>query len=209
MDRMHNIVGVIPQAARRSPCKATGSIVLAGMLLMLSGCASLRFFSPGESAPTDYAPMGPTAFRLEVPASAQWMRTELSLQEGQGVELLAGGQVRLSQDPQYNQWVGPWGFETPCTVNEGNPCALDAAPYGGLLARIGDGEPFYLGGEKFFNSPRSGYLYLATNDNLGMYTDNTGSFLVLISIGEGLGEETAQEPAILAEMKRRGLAGPF
>jgi hypothetical protein len=165
--------------------------ILLCVFTLACACSPILFFPTAAPEPTATPPFGPTAYRLEIQPNREWTRTELELEEGQGIELLAGGKVRLSQDSRYNQLVGPWGFETPCTVNEGNPCALDGAPYGGLIGRIGDGEPFYLGGEKTFVSPRSGYLYLATNDNYGMYADNSGFFFVLLTVESDYNEGTA------------------
>ena len=58
---------------------------------------------------------------------------------------------------------------------------LNDAPFGALVGRIGeDGEPFFIGANHTFTPAESGVLYLAVNDYLGYYDDNSGSYWIFI-----------------------------
>jgi hypothetical protein len=58
---------------------------------------------------------------------------------------------------------------------------MDGAPYGALVGKIGeDGEPFLIGSNYTFTATTSGDLYLAVNDLLPYYDDNSGNYMVFI-----------------------------
>jgi hypothetical protein len=50
-----------------------------------------------------------------------------------------------------------------------------------LVGKIGeDGEPFLIGSNYTFTATTSGDLYLAVNDLLPYYDDNSGNYMVFI-----------------------------
>ncbi len=61
------------------------------------------------------------------------------------------------------------------------PCALDDAPYGALVGKVGvDGQAFLIGDAQHFQAPAAGDLFLAVNDNLMYYEDNRGGFTIIL-----------------------------
>jgi len=54
------------------------------------------------------------------------------------------------------------------------------APIGGLVARVGDSGPVFVGQSRTFRAPRGGRLYLGVNDDY--LEDNSGSFRVMVGV---------------------------
>lgn len=128
-----------------------------------------------------------------VKADAGWVKTSIFIEAYRDVFLEAYGITitgNLGQLPEAKS--GPAGqiWNLGCGEYESAPppCALIGAPYGSLLGRIGeDGEPFLIGDSGYFNQAVTGYLYLAINDNLEFYGDNSGGFSVLLRSGNMAG----------------------
>lgn len=122
---------------------------------------------------------------VRVPAGVEWVNTGIVVAEGQEIHLDTQGvaiTAPLASFPAAKS--GPDGqiWNLGCGQYEGaeDPCALDDAPYGALVGRVGpEGSPFLIGGASSFTPPASGPLYLTVNDNLGFYLDNLGGFTVL------------------------------
>jgi hypothetical protein len=129
---------------------------------------------------------GITNFRL--PANAAWVNSGFSVQAGQQVTITAYGEAITApinvfghgsvSDPDGQVWnlgCGQYDGAPP-------PCAMNDAPYGALVGKIGpSGEPFLIGDSSSFTSSTSGDLYLAVNDNLVFYSDNYGNFMVFFN----------------------------
>ncbi|HEX6033801.1 MAG TPA: hypothetical protein VFY83_05170 [Anaerolineales bacterium] len=122
---------------------------------------------------------------IRIPANVEWVSTGIWVEEGQTISLSTRGKAitgplniypgaKSGPDGQiWNLGCGQYEVAPP-------PCALDDAPYGALVGRVGpSSDPFLIGGSSSFISPASGYLYLAVNDNLGFYSDNLSGFTVL------------------------------
>jgi hypothetical protein len=147
-------------------------IFVAALLILLAGQAY---------------PVGAAATPIRVPADAEWVNTGIGLESGQTVYLTAEGLTITAPIKWYfASRSGPagqdWGLG--CGQYEGatQPCALDDAPYGALVGKVGpDGQPFLIGGASSFTAPSSGDLYLSVNDNLGFYNDNLGGFTVILA----------------------------
>ena len=124
---------------------------------------------------------------LRVPSDVEWVSTGLFVEEGQTAHLTTEGVAITAPLASYpGARSGPEGqvWNLGCGQYEGAPppCALDDAPYGSLVARIGQyGQPFLIGGAAEVTWPASGSLYLAVNDNLGFYSDNLAGFTVLVN----------------------------
>lgn len=122
-------------------------------------------------------------FRL--PANAGWVNSGFSVQADQQVTFTAHGMsitapikdfgVGTVSDPDGQIWnlgCGQYDGAPP-------PCAMNDAPYGALVGKIGpSGEPFLIGDSSSYTSSTSGDLYLAVNDNLIYYSDNYGNYMV-------------------------------
>lgn len=135
----------------------------------------------GVSVPSVYAATEP----VRVPADREWVDTGMFIEEGQTIYVFTQGLVITGTPNIYKaSKSGPDGqvWNLGCGQYEGAPppCALNDAPYGALVGRVGPfGQPFLIGGASSFIAPASGNLYLAVNDNLVFYSDNLSGFTVL------------------------------
>ena len=97
----------------------------------------------------------------------------INVNAGDTITINADGRIRLARDSQ--------DFVTAAGANERVAnAAIPNAPIGGLIARIGNSAPFFVGQSRTFRAPRSGRLYLAVNDSF--FDDNTGQFNVRVDI---------------------------
>jgi hypothetical protein len=128
------------------------------------------------------APSAASNFRL--PADAGWVDSGFVLQAGQPATLSAYGQAITARINVFGPGSvsGPAGQLSICPNYDGAPaCAMEYAPYGALVGRIGvDGTPFLIGSGLTFTPESSGALYLAVNDLLPYYADNYGNYMVFL-----------------------------
>lgn len=131
------------------------------------------------------SPVSAATEPVRVPANVEWVSTGIHVEQGQVINLVTHGLAITGPLNIYKaSKSGPDGqvWNLGCGQYEGAPppCALDDAPYGALVGRVGPyGEPFLIGGSSSFTAPANGNLYLAVNDNLGFYADNLSGFTVL------------------------------
>ena len=124
---------------------------------------------------------------VHVAADAEWVNSGILVEEGETAYLETQSVAITAPLKWYPGAIsGPDGqvWNLGCGEYEGAPppCALNGAPYGALVGRIGPaGESFLIGGASSFTSPESGLLYLSVNDNLGFYLDNLAGFTVLFA----------------------------
>jgi hypothetical protein len=126
--------------------------------------------SPGQSANT--LPQG--AGNIRVPANAGWVSTGITVVQGEPVNLVTTGEVRLSSDPN--------DIATPAGAKSGRYAPRSPLPgslAGALIGRVGNGQPFGIGDQRSFPAPATGLLYLTVNDD--ERRDNSGEFGVTIS----------------------------
>jgi hypothetical protein len=119
-------------------------------------------------------------------ANTGWVDSGIDLAGGTEVTMTAYGEAVTADLNEYPGSIsGPDGqdWNLWCGQYEGAPppCAMNDAPYGALVGKIGeDGEPFFIGSNFPFTPTAGGDLYLAVNDNLGYYDDNSGSYMIFI-----------------------------
>lgn len=136
-------------------------------------------------AGSNQAEAAPSPIRVE--ADLEWVDTGISLETGQTVYLNTHSVAITGPLAEYPDALsGPggqvWNLGCGQYPEAPPPCALDDAPYGALVGRIGpSGAPFLIGDASSFTSTAAGDLYLAVNDNLGAYADNLAGFTVLLS----------------------------
>lgn len=122
-------------------------------------------------------------YQLDLAGNLYWADTGIMLESGQLVTVTADGIVCTYglEDGGCTEGSdsGPGGQGYVC---EDGSCAKSGAPYGALLARIGDGTPFVIGDGGTFAVARGGPLYLTINDNDIYYEDNTGVYRVTVTI---------------------------
>jgi hypothetical protein len=140
---------------------------------------------PGMLAPMDKKPAEPgklsqavdfsSSSRIKVQANADWQDTRIMLRKGDTVSVAASGSYQYEKDSKTTS--GPEGMPGELTRNRPpcpklTPCAL--------VARIGYGQPFEIGGSARFLAPEMGSLALRINEQ-PVY-DNTGALDVEIVV---------------------------
>jgi Ca2+-binding EF-hand superfamily protein len=110
-----------------------------------------------------------------VDSSVRWTDTGINVRAGQTLTFDADGEIRLSN--------GRTDFAHPSGSTSGRRSAsspVPSSPAGGLLARIGNGSPAYVGDRRALRAPASGRLYLSVNDDY--LADNEGEYRVRIDV---------------------------
>ena len=125
----------------------------------ISGGTSAAGLDPGVSAPG----------AIRVPANGGWVSTGMRVRRGETVTFNTSGEVQLSDNASDRARAAG----TPRTA-AGAP--LPTVYAGGLIGRIGNGQPFAIGDQASVPMPNDGMLYLAVNDD--ERSDNAGEFLV-------------------------------
>lgn len=161
---------------------------------------------PNASAEAAEIPTsGTVAFggSFTVPGNAlEWVSTGLELVAGQGFSVQASGEVSLW--PQCVEWcpgidparavdctalcpavvAGPAGSVPAGGIVPDREAffVLPSAPMVALLGRVGDGAPFYVGAAGAFVAARDGTLYFMINEDSGFVGDETGAFVVEVTL---------------------------
>lgn len=114
-----------------------------------------------------------------VQGRARWTDTGIDVRAGDRLTIRSEGTILLSENNQ--------GTDTATAAGSSTGRRAPDAPFpqrsaGGLIARIGDSGPVFLGeGGELGEVPTSGRLFLGVNDDyLG---DNRGEFRVTITVG--------------------------
>jgi len=126
------------------------------------------------------SPQSASHFRLQ--ANAGWVDSGVDVEANQQLTITAYGRAITAPINVYDSSTvsGPEGQINICPNYEGAPsCAMENAPYGALVGKIGvDGDPFYIGSYLIFTPTETGDLYLAVNDLLPYYADNYGNYTI-------------------------------
>jgi Ca2+-binding EF-hand superfamily protein len=119
--------------------------------------------------------VGTAGSQVNIDSSVRWTDTGINVQSGQTVTFDADGQIRLSDNP--GDFAAASGSSTGRRA-AGAP--VPNAPAGGLIARIANSAPIYVGDRRAWRAPRAGRLYLGVNDD--HLADNEGSYRVTIDV---------------------------
>lgn len=176
----------------------------------MPGCAWLAVFllagCVGDSANTGAvvirAAMDDEEYDLTVRVGAQqvWTDSGVDLRAGQPVSISASGRIVAGRPGKLERDVvaevdpeGTYLFsdkaadrEFPLPAASGGP-----APCYGLIGRIGDGEPFFIGRSRSWTADRGGRLFLGVNDY--DVTDNSGEFHARIDLSSGIERPVLRE----------------
>jgi Ca2+-binding EF-hand superfamily protein len=119
--------------------------------------------------------VGTSGRMIVVPATERWTDSGLIVRRGDILHIDASGTITMS---------GPSDSATPAgsTTNRRAASApLPNQPAGGLLVRIGDSEPIYVGAaSRSIQAPIDGRIYFGVNDD--HLPDNAGEFRVNLQI---------------------------
>ncbi len=111
---------------------------------------------------------------IRVPATEPWTDSGITVRRGQTIEIDASGTVTLS---------GPSDSATPAGSISGRQAPAAPVPNrsaGGLLLRIADAPPIFVGANSAFEAPASGRVYFGVNDD--HLADNAGEFRVVVRV---------------------------
>jgi hypothetical protein len=105
----------------------------------------------------------------------RWTDTGLDVRAGQILTFDAEGQITLSEaNTDTARAAGS------ISGRRANNSPVNTAPAGGLIARVGNGSPVFVGDRRALRVPTSGRLYLSVNDDY--LADNQGEYRVTISL---------------------------
>jgi hypothetical protein len=110
-----------------------------------------------------------------VKAAERWSNTGVYVREGEVVRIESAGTVQLSADTADTSSPGGAG-----SGRRAPSAPLPDRPAGGLIARIGNGPPLFVGAESLLRANATGLLYLGVNDD--HLADNRGEFRVKIDL---------------------------
>jgi hypothetical protein len=173
---------------------------------------------PQSSQPTSTTG-APSEFN--VPATIEWLDTNLDLRAGERIRLTASGTIKYPADKKHpdGRTFGPDGLERSYEDLIHQYAVTDAG-HGALVARLGpadSGQPFLVGASKEYEAPVAGRLFLGINQSLKNASTATGKFHVKVEVLDpGLTTTAATiaggppdasilsiTPALLAKIPRR------
>ena len=112
---------------------------------------------------------------VRVDALQRWTDTGLTVRAGDVVTFSASGEIQMSEDA--GDTATPAGSRRGRTAPDA-PVLKQLA--GGLIAKIGNYPPIFVGSRNSVTAPVSGRLYLGVNDD--HLDDNRGEFAVNVSV---------------------------
>ena len=137
----------------------------------------------------------PSSFQL--PASAGWYDTGISLSASQVVTIRASGSVSISVDNRPDRYKTPEGDPNDTTSNPNYhlPFVAPGLVPWSLVGKIGDnGVPFQVGRRKTIQAQSSGKLYLSINDN--NFDDNSGNWDVTVLLNQPPPPQSSAPPPL-------------
>jgi hypothetical protein len=162
-----------------------------------------------------------TSSEFDVPATVEWLDTNLDLRAGEKIHLTASGNIKYPADKKHpdGRTFGPDGLERSYEDLIHQYAVTDAG-HGALIARLGpadSGQPFLVGASKEYEAPVAGRLFLGINQSLKNASTATGKFDVKVEVLDpGLTTTAATiaggppdasipsiTPALLAKIPRR------
>jgi len=140
------------------------------------GVLTRREFAEGASPGAAGRPVATSGQIVRVDPKQRWTDTSLDVEAGDTIAFDAEGTMELSLNG--NDGSTPAGARSGRKAAEA-PLRQEIA--GGLIARIGDAAPLFIGAKRTINrAPVSGRLYLGVNDD--HLDDNSGEYRVSVTI---------------------------
>lgn len=137
------------------------------------GVLSRQEFEAAGGAPA--TPSGAGRQTVTVDAQQRWTDSGLTVRAGDVLTFDATGQITMSDDS--GDTATPAGSTRGRTAPDAPVLGQKA---GGLLAKIGEWSPAFIGGRTTWTAPVSGRLYLGVNDD--HLPDNRGAFTVTVGV---------------------------
>ena len=132
------------------------------MKAMICAC-SLLLLLVANAAPGFAQMWLDNSFSVDVEVTTTWTDSGIEVTAGDTLFIRAHGSVSDGA----SGWDGLFGPEGIIRGQAGGcvSCPLVGFPQGALIARIGEGAPFYVGSFSSFSCESSGVLYLGVNDD--------------------------------------------
>lgn len=133
--------------------------------------------SQAELSGNDVGPVGTAGDSnlVYVDANQRWTDTGIDVQAGETIVVDAQGSARLSDDA--NDTASPEGSQAGRRAAD---APVRQGPAGGLIARVGNGAPTFVGARGSMRASTSGRLYLGVNDDY--LNDNSGEYRVNVNV---------------------------
>lgn len=130
------------------------------------------------------------SFNVEVPASKEWVDTNIDVRSGAKLRFTATGKITYPADQSYEGRTHTSGTFGPDGLPRGfadliHQYPVGSAGHGALIGRIGSesySQAFLVGASKEYDAPVSGRLFLGLNHSQKDASTATGSFAVKIEI---------------------------
>lgn len=129
----------------------------------------------GDELRIERAAVATSGQTIFVAATQRWTDTGIIVDAGDLLTFNVDGSVRLSEDP--NDVASPAGSRSGRRATD---APLPQSLAGGLIARIGDSAPIFVGDRRTLRAPLGGRLYLGVNDD--HLEDNSGEFRVTVTV---------------------------
>lgn len=110
---------------------------------------------------------------VSVSGAVRWVATGLVVRQGEAIEFSARGEVDLAGDGSDTA-----GVDGSIMGSRSSRATMPNELLGALVGRVGDGEPFGIGGQSRLVMPGDGELFLGVNDD--SHGDNKGGFTVTL-----------------------------
>jgi hypothetical protein len=165
------------------------------LLILLSGAAPA--LQTSVEAQTAASGSSTKSQKIEVPATKQWVDTNLDVRGGAKLLFTATGEITYPADQSYAGKMRTQGSFGPDGLPRGfadliHQYAVASAGHGALIGRIGSdsyAQPFLIGASKEFDVPVAGRLFLGINQSEKDAESASGSFQVTVEIlSEGSGD---------------------
>ena len=137
------------------------------------GILSRQEFDVAGGAPAQPSAAGRQTVRVN--SQQRWTDSGINVRAGDVITFEASGQITMSDDT--GDTATPAGSTRGRTAPDAPVLGQKA---GGLLAKIGDYSPAFVGGRTTWTAPVSGRLYLGVNDD--HLPDNRGEFVVNVGV---------------------------
>ena len=137
------------------------------------GIISRQEFDVSGGAPVTGTAAGVQSVRVN--SQQRWTDTGITVRAGDVITFNATGQIQMSDDG--GDLANPAGSVRNRTAPDAPVLGQKA---GGLLAKIGEYSPAFIGGRTSWTAPVSGRLYLGVNDD--HLPDNRGEFVVTVGV---------------------------
>ncbi len=187
---------VVPQRALQEFLNIDFNKIAVSVALSFLACIAVVAGNAfAQTAPANSAAL--RSFNIEVPASKEWVDTNIDLRGGAKIRFTASGQITYAADQSLEGRTRTAGSFGPDGLPRGfadliHQYAVANAGHGALIGRIGSEsytQPFLVGASKEYDVPVAGRLFLGINESEKDASTATGSFEVKVEIlAEGSAE---------------------